>query len=298
MGKSFVMINWEQFIDLLSLVIWPLFIAILLFIFRNYLFTIINSIKKISFAGIELSFLKAKAFTKNQKFIGDRLNEIGNMTNFQNLQSDISFLIDSSENINEVDYVIIDLGDGKNWLTSRLYLVSILFKEIKRMKCVVFVKSDKKGTQIKFLGYAIPDDIRLALNLSYKEYEPAYIKSVAKVTNGQYKLDLFDTNSWANLIITFVQNITSEPVILKNNTIESLGDEAASWLTKGNISDYLAEKLVTNKIKDHWSKNKKIKNALRKKGDFVAMVSRNNSFVGLIDRKRLVEEIIKLSVFE
>ncbi len=39
----------------------------------------------------------------------------------------------------DLDYIVVDLEVGKKWLTSRLFIFTLLLKRLRGLRCVVFL---------------------------------------------------------------------------------------------------------------------------------------------------------------
>jgi uncharacterized protein YfbU (UPF0304 family) len=74
------------------------------------------------------------------------------------ISSEVHDLYDQLNVIDHVGFVIFDVGDGKQWLSSRLYLFTTILQEIYSLKCIVFV-GEYNNTWYQFLGSANPDRV-------------------------------------------------------------------------------------------------------------------------------------------
>jgi hypothetical protein len=76
------------------------------------------------------------------------------------------------------DYVVVDLGadPGREWLTSRLFLLAAILERSRVVRCIVFV-----GAGNTFLGAATPRDVRSALGAKFPEYERAFFQAYGTV---------------------------------------------------------------------------------------------------------------------
>jgi hypothetical protein len=70
---------------------------------------------------------------------------------------------------------VVDLGDGKEWITSRLYVVVTLVARMRGLRVMVFTASGSGGRQ--FIGSAQPEQVRWALAAAYPWLEVAHVRA-------------------------------------------------------------------------------------------------------------------------
>lgn len=80
------------------------------------------------------------------------------------------------------DYAEINLGTGREWLTSRLFIMAIVFARMKGIECFVFVETSG-AVRKRFVGWAEPAKIRGAVAQRYLWLERAYADAYATVTS-------------------------------------------------------------------------------------------------------------------
>jgi hypothetical protein len=71
------------------------------------------------------------------------------------------------------EYAVIDLGNGNQWISSRLFIFAVLLKRMTGLRQFVFIGT-QNGVTGRFLGMASPDDVRWALARRYPWLECAY----------------------------------------------------------------------------------------------------------------------------
>jgi hypothetical protein len=78
------------------------------------------------------------------------------------------------------DYIVVDLGGGNQWLSSRLYIFVLLLQRMRRLTSVVFTaaKGDETGV---FIGIADPARVRWALAMEYPWLESAFARAYAQI---------------------------------------------------------------------------------------------------------------------
>ena len=71
------------------------------------------------------------------------------------------------------DYLVIRLGDGKEWITSRLFLFAVILRKTKGLKFVVFTE-ESQGARNRYLGSVAVDALRWILGERYPWLETTY----------------------------------------------------------------------------------------------------------------------------
>ena len=57
------------------------------------------------------------------------------------------------------EYAIINLGKGREWISSRLFIFAVMLQRMKALKCIVFVSETDQSAN-RFLGWAPIDSVR------------------------------------------------------------------------------------------------------------------------------------------
>jgi hypothetical protein len=58
------------------------------------------------------------------------------------------------------DYAVFDLGDGRKWLTSRLFVFATMLERMRGIRCCVFLESSGV-VEKRFVATASPNAVRL-----------------------------------------------------------------------------------------------------------------------------------------
>jgi len=80
-------------------------------------------------------------------------------------------------------YLVVDLAEGREWLTSRLYVFARLLRAMRRTEALVFVET-AGGVRGRFVGLAAPERVRWALAHAYPWLEADYAHAYAEATLG------------------------------------------------------------------------------------------------------------------
>jgi hypothetical protein len=160
--------------SVIGAIMWPVIILVILFSkrFSALLEALLNRITKVEIAGItlELPKMALTAIQEKEELAFWQEIDSGNIT------SNPSTIIKNLTNGENADYVTLDLGTGKSWLTSRTFIVSIFYYQIKGVKAIVFTET-LKGVSKKYLGWVSSEKIRWLLAKKYKWLEEGYQES-------------------------------------------------------------------------------------------------------------------------
>src|SRR5215207_5599488 len=156
-------------IDFIGVVAWPVVVLVGLFLFRKPLSTFMTKlgdrVTRLSILQFAIELTPAKeGFAIPDKY--------GSLTS-SHFTSDPEELPKLLSGDGDYDYAVFDLGEGRSWLTSRLFIFATMLQRMSGLRCCVFV--DSSGTVSKrFLGTAEPAAVRWALACRYPWLEPAF----------------------------------------------------------------------------------------------------------------------------
>jgi hypothetical protein len=210
-------------------------------------------------------------------------------------------LIERMSEPGQIDYMIVDLGTGKKWLTSRLFIFTAMLMRMREMSCIVFLRSID-GIPRKFIGLASAKDVLSDLMSVYPFLERAYssvynseISPIGKPNSLQSK----------GMLLNFMKNseIQQPPKSPPDDSegwvslTKSDGNqvmEHAHWLDLEILSNICGSSINYEawvEADPDKSKTKKIRAILRRQGRFVALVDKDRRFKDLIDRSSVLEEL-------
>jgi hypothetical protein len=133
------------------------------------------------------------------------------------------------------EYVVINLGSGKEWVTSRPFIFTIMLQHMKGIRCVVFTE----GSVPKFLGIVRPDRIRWCLAQAQPCLERAYLTALDQGIQNQVEPFVNDAGALDSQIAdTVVRNFIRE---VGPNTTVCIGAQPPSgkqWAQLGNSTEY------------------------------------------------------------
>ncbi|MDJ0826992.1 MAG: hypothetical protein QNJ16_15975 [Rhodobacter sp.] len=212
------------------------------------------------------------------------------------------------------DYVVIDLREGEAWLTSRLFIFAVVLGELRGIRAFVFV-SVRDGEADRFVGIARPRDIERRLAARFPRLESAlfqarYDPEGHKSWPNKNAVDPPELQSPAGADTWVVQSITHRFIHrVRRKTLPKgarPGDwlaftdpdkgkihENAQWLTPLRLDRLLGDALSRASFHDDPDLRPEARagKVLRASGDFVAAVDGDKRFLGLIDRRALLEKL-------
>ena len=157
-GSPEALTPWTVNLDIAALIgalSWPIAIVVILVVFRKVIAdlskSLASNITKLELAGISLELARAKGFAPEWSKVAGALDLSHKATAMQVTDSTaMTFLRDLNE-ASTADYAIINLGNGTQWLTSRLYIMAIVFARMKGLKALVFLET-ADNVRNRYLG--------------------------------------------------------------------------------------------------------------------------------------------------
>lgn len=310
---KFAVADTSQVIDLFKVVTWPVVVCVSLLAFREplgqFLANFSQRVKKLSVFKVELELTEVTA--KEAK--SPVLKEIKS--------SKAMYVLDSSAQIfaqlqdeRPADYVVIDLGNGSEWLSSRLFIVAGLFEQTRGVRCMVFIEGTGENAG-RFIGTASLQAVRWSLSHKYPWYEIAIAKALtqafpdqpAQFNAGRQMLRTdqagFQPTAANNIARNFITSLqqTQEQTAegwLKIHDVSPVW-ERAEWITAPSLRELLGNSLNRSCVTDVGARRKQqvVWSVLSSSGPFVAGVSAGK-FEELFDRTALLEELAHHAVAE
>jgi hypothetical protein len=202
-----------------------------------------------------------------------------------------------------VDYMVVDLGKGQSWLTSRLFIWSEMLRRVRGLRSIVFVRHEN-GLDGRFAGITSPEDVKRSLAARYEWLERDLAFAYADALKQQEPVDresgVMPQATASNVVIKFMERLQAKPdgtdqdewVLLPRKETEPEVWERARWIDPMRLgrlvpaideSAYVVHSLQT-------PRSELAKAVLRGNGDFVALVDERFRFISLADRRALLEK--------
>src|SRR5262249_16950846 len=83
----------------------------------------------------------------------------------------------------DVDYAEVNLGDGNEWLTSRLFIMAIVFARMRGLRAFVFLETSG-NIRNRFVCWTQPEKVRWALARRFPWLEQAYAEAYSAILQG------------------------------------------------------------------------------------------------------------------
>jgi hypothetical protein len=304
--------NLKGIACVLEAVAWPIVVAVTLFVSRNSLGKFIAEIGKritklsIGDYEVELSVMPEIAANSVSNF------DVMELLPSRVFDSGASELFRQLAVPDKADYAIIDLGDGKKWLSSRLYIFALILGEVSNLKTFVFLENRNNFARC-FVGSATPSEVCKNLEKRYPwlgyAINKARTENYTSATNFNDSFGLADIagiNSMqiTNLIRRYIELIqqSNDPDVSVHNEWEMLDKqtslwERANWLKGMQIQEMFASDLCTSTLIDlpeyHSNAALKVKEIFKRSGECVAVIDEKERFKHLINRVLLLENLSK-----
>ncbi len=305
----------------ISTVIWPITILVISLAYRSKLPSLIKGlvsrVNKLEFAGVSLELALAKpivpewsvsatGFDMRRKAMAIQMNDSSAMSFFTQLTEKVTG-----------DYAEINLGKGEEWLTSRLFIMAIIFAQMKGIGCFVFVETSG-SVRRRFVGWAEAARIRWALAKRYPWLEQAYAQAYATTSaqgnavivsrDGRLGYSYSPENPGAGIMLLreFLQRVQQPlpPIPNPNEHSEWVELDAAtktmehgSWINAEELERVLGDDINTaaalsNELRVRNTEGQ-LKSLLAFPGQYIAVVSEEKKFEYLVRRDVLVDQVGK-----
>ncbi len=313
----------NQLLSLIDVLAWPVVVLVLGLAFGGKLLELLKGLapqlRAVSFGGFKLELAQAKAFPMAFEGAVD-LRHAGQSTDVND--STLRSFYEQIRDPTRIDYVVVDVGEGSEWLSSRLYILSVIMSRMRGLKVVVFVET-AGHIRRRFVGLADCEHIRWRLAAAYPWLEAAFVKAAnetwgdpqvdnfnIRVANqeGRLEYSLGGPDAAADLLKNFLQanqKVSAGPsglnwVTLPTSPGQPPRDEHAQWLSAGNVEAVLGSSLVRVALPMLSLQSKppaeQVALIMAQEGRWIALVREDRVFDRLIDRDRIVEDIFQRSI--
>jgi hypothetical protein len=116
------------------------------------------------------------------------------------------------------DYLVIRLGSGKEWLSSRLFLFAVILQRMKDLKFAVFTE-ESSGTRNRYVGSVAVDDLRRNFGERHPWLETAYTQAFAEQQAVLHGSPMSDANA-NQLVINFLDLIRTSICIRPSDIVD------------------------------------------------------------------------------
>jgi hypothetical protein len=298
--------NWKPITDLITVLAWPLLVAVILLAFYRPLAAFIGGlgarVTKFSAFQISIELANASLPSPSSPWSADPSIPLGSeLAGGTVVDTKYGNLFDRIKDVTLWDYLIVDIKDGKFWLISRVFIFTVFLQAMRGMKCIVFVETNGDSV-LKLIGLASPDAVRRALSEKYDWFEKALSNAMHKKSIAFLSPSL-DPGIAGEIIESFLKDKEmykdSPPqpdegwTLLRTRT----GWERTEWLTREKLNEDLRKQVFYEWDSSHYKDTpdmqteKRTRELLCRTAPFIALVNSKEEFQRLLDRQKLLEQI-------
>lgn len=183
-------ITFRDMLSVLQGFAWPVVVVVVVLIFRKELPKLVQALSGrlsgLSVVGVSLEFKAAEPAPETLHLL-DQIKEPSSIG--PPPPSGVKSLIELANASPRADYLVIDLRDGQAWLTSRLYLFSVVLSPVLGLRCLVFVGTNGLVPR-SFLGLSAPESVARALETRYPRLRKAMVEAQLQTRNTWPSADL------------------------------------------------------------------------------------------------------------
>lgn len=307
--------NWTLVVEVVKALAWPVVAAFALYLLRRPLVELVGQLarraRKVSVfdVSVELATLPelqsswSVGDTDPRRLSSSQIFDSASQTLFQELLKPA-----------QADYAIVDLRSGQAWLTSRLFIFSLILGEVTGLRAFVFLES-AGNTRRKFLGVATPSDVRRALGRRYPWFEEVFARALSSAylnveqaesqgvsTFSNQTSPFIPAEQWrvSNFVQKFVQNLqrTTDPPENEQRSYLEIEIAPKTWERTHWIDGERLERDLVGILEYAWvdesldSPRRLVSEAvIRRNAPLVALVDSDRRFVGLVDRYALLSQM-------
>jgi hypothetical protein len=296
---------WDKMTGFARSIGWPLTVVLALFLFRNSINKIVEHVGstggEISIAGLGIKLPYAQRASIDDDVLLFKSADPITITNDSAKTTLLKMLRDPGTR----EYVVINLGTGKEWISSRLFIFALMLQRMKSIRAIVFLD----GSVPKFLGVANPDTVRWALAQDQPWLEQAYLNAYASsifyMPGASFvvsKYGALDPQVAENVVRNFLQNVRANapaggfggPVVppeTRDWVVLGTSTEYGTWLTGAELQKLVGEGFHKETIVASSDRKTEAKFLLQCTTQYVARVNNNGEFLSLVDRDAFVDEL-------
>jgi hypothetical protein len=153
--------------------VWPVAVLVLAYLFRDRLADLVRDVvprvRSFSIAGFSLDLADVQSQPLVVSGAVD-LRHAGTPADVND--STLRSFYEQMDAPGRMPAVVVDLGSGQEWLTSRLFILSVLLSRMRGLQVVVFIEANG-GVRRRLVGTAEPDAIRWRLAAHFPWLEAA-----------------------------------------------------------------------------------------------------------------------------
>ena len=161
----------KNVVDLVGALAWPIAVVAAVLLLRPLLPALVSRISKVSVANVTLELTASEVATQVLSSLSYLRDPASSVFPSSDAGQQLTGLVTGGQ---RADFATIDLGDGKRWLTSRLYIFSWVLAQVVGVRCLAFVET-RDGIPHRFAGLAEPEAVRRSLGQRQMWLEGAFV---------------------------------------------------------------------------------------------------------------------------
>jgi hypothetical protein len=166
---------YPPMVELVKALAWPFFAAIIVILLREPIHGFVTAlgtrITKLSIFKVELELVPAAAGAE-----GPLLDDLRTATTSADISDSFRTLLEQVQSQTPADFAEVNLGTGKDWLSSRLYIAALMLERMRAIQVIVFVERTAKSN--RHIVAVVPvQELRWALARRYPWLEAAFLRA-------------------------------------------------------------------------------------------------------------------------
>jgi hypothetical protein len=167
--------GWAPIVELAKALAWPLVAgAIALFLrepVRDFVTALGTRVTKLSVFKVELELVPAATAAS-----GPLLDDLRTATTSAAISDSSRTMLEQLQSQTPADFAEINLGTGKEWLTSRLYIAAVMLERMRAIQVLVFVERTQTSNR-RIVAVVPVREFRWALARRYPWLEAAFFRA-------------------------------------------------------------------------------------------------------------------------
>lgn len=288
-------------LDVLVAVAWPLTVLVCIVLLRSplsaFLTGISGRVTKLSLWNVAVELSSARQMT------GVSLDEIKDPAwipagdSGQALRSHLT-------QPGGADYAMVDIGNGDEWLTSRLYLLAAMSERMRGIRQIVFASSVPGQPHPRFIGNASVRNVRFLLAMKFPWLEEAFSQAYSQAIQNSMPTGALISNTGALNRTSATRIISDYIMILQNPGAGAPTEltplthgrvERAYWVTEEVLTDVLGSDLKRDSVslQRERTNEERIRALLGTQGELIPAVSVHGGFERMVNRRELLERLAR-----
>jgi hypothetical protein len=288
---------------------WPIVVLLGLILFRKSIASFLETIsRRATEIGVGLASIKLPEAKEAETLQANVIREVKTDSWVESSSSWFQAFASSAANS---EYALLNLGNGDEWITSRLFIFAVMLQRMKSLKVIVFIRIEDSGDRT-FLGCASPEGIRWALAIAQPWLETTFAKAYAEMLTtvlpqfSPYPVAISGAiaPSHAQILISnfisglrdYGPNTLPKPDPLNWIALEGKpGQEHATWVNESSLQQLIGIHLWRDAVEKRTDdsdaqKKSEVRRVVGKSAPYVALLS-NGSYKSLVNRIALLAEI-------